>query len=125
MKLACWIVFAFVLVSLPLALASDASDQEVAIQPSNRKLPKGTYTAIVFTATGVPDGTAATGVLRVGREQFLVNISPGATVAIPFGDGWVLEQDATITLRAGAGTLGAQPDVWAITPTGPLALERD
>lgn len=86
-------------------------------------LPKGTYTSIIFTATGVPESTAATGVIKVGTKQFLLNIAPGTTFAVPFGAGWELAQDAEIRLSRGAGSLGAVPTAWAVTPEGPVALQ--
>src|SRR6056297_3173581 len=106
MKRASWIAIVIALIALPVVLASHGDDQAAGAESWNRTLPKGTYTAIVFTATGVADGTAAVGVLKIGRDQFVVNIAPGSTISIPFGNGWVLQQDAEITLRAGAGTLG-------------------
>lgn len=86
-------------------------------------LPKGTYTAIVFTAAGAPNATHAIAVLKVGSDQFPVNLAPGVTVSVPFGSGWTLERDAEIRLNNGSGSIAAVPSAWAVTPRGPLELK--
>lgn len=99
-----------------------AADVDAVPRAQTLVLPSGRYIAIVFTGTGIGDASPATGVIRVGRDQFLVNIGPGSTFAIPFGDGWELEKDAEIRLTNGVGPVSTVPMAWAVTSSGPVAL---
>lgn len=117
------IALAASIVLMTVAIPSLA-DRQDAVSTKTLVLPKGTYTAIVFTAHGVPNATASIGVIKVGTTQFTVNIASGTTVSIAFGTGWELERDAEIRLKRGAGTVHSVPDVWAVTPDGPLELKE-
>lgn len=117
-----WIV-ATVLAFLAAALGFSAlGDPASPTAAEVRVLPAGTYSAIVFTAAGVPTGNAALGVIKVGADQFPINIAPGTTTVLSFGLGWTLEREAEILLSKGGGTAGAVAMVWATTPQGPVVL---
>jgi len=118
------IMFGLCAAALALYTTVGAVGHEVTARSTTLVLPKGRYTAIVFTGTGVANATAATGVIKVGRDQFLVNIGPGSTFAVPFSDGWELESDAEIKLTHGAPPISTVGTAWAITADGPLVLRE-
>lgn len=91
-------------------------------------LPAGTYTALVFTATGALEGAGgispnpARAVIKTDGGEFPLHLAAGTSISVSFGDGWTLDHDGEIRLYKGDGIFGAAPSAWAITPGGPVKL---
>jgi hypothetical protein len=61
--------------------------------------------------------------IKKRSDQFLINLAPGASVSVPFVDGWVVKDgEVTIRLTPGDG-IGAVPSAWAITAEGLVSLK--
>lgn len=95
-------------------------------------LPEGTYTGLVFTATGLPGAGAASAKFYFQGDPFVVNIASGTTFCISFDGGWHVERPITIVLKPGppvaipGGSIpGAVGAAWAVTSEGPVALKQD